>query len=211
MKNILFPFAILAMSSVALAHPHDEAKSSEKPKAEKIWPYFGKKSVAATTRKDSDTLSANDFATRMEERMEKHSQKLEQSMAKAKNHKTFRFKGDIDSADDIRDAARALEDMMSESGILSSLADMMIDLAEDFDVENTEDGLTLKFDGDRIGRIKMGRDHHSEDRIDLEGFGRNLIIDKKIITENGKTKTRIVIEMDGDEEIEIDLKPKDRD
>jgi hypothetical protein len=211
MKKLILPFAILALSGTALAHPHDDDAAKEKPKAEKSWPYFGKKVVKKIERDESDSLSASDFAERMEKRMEKHSEKLERSLDKAKQRHAFKFKGDIDSADDIREVARALEDAMADSGILSSLADMMVDLAEDFDIENTEDGLTLKFDGDKIGRVKMGRNHHNEDRFDLEGFGRNLTIDKEVITENGKTKTRIVIEMDGDEEVEIDLKPKEKD
>ncbi len=211
MKKLILPFAILALSGTALAHPHDDDIAKEKSKAEKSWPYFGKKAVKKVERDESDSLSASDFAERMEKRMEKHSEKLEHSLDKAKERHAFKFKGDVDSADDIREVARALEDAMAESGILSSLADMMVDLAEDFDVENTEDGLSLKFDGDRIGRIKIDRERHSEDRLDLEGFGRNLTIDKEIIKENGKTKTRIVIEMDGDEEIEIDLKPKEKD
>jgi len=214
MKKRILPIivsgTILTLSSSAFAHPHKDDTAQEPPKTEKSWPYFGKKSAKKTERDDdSESMSASDFAQRMEKRMEKHSEKLERALDKAKKSEGFKFKDDIDSTDDIRNAARALEDAMAESGILSSLADMMIDLTEDFDIEGTEDGLTFKFDGERIGRMEMMRDHHSEDRFDLEGFGRNLTIDKEVVKENGKKKTRIVIEMDGDEEVEIDLKPKD--
>jgi len=212
MKKLILPFAvsgaIFALSSTALAHPHENDKTAEKPKAVKSWPFFGKKSETKTEQ-ESESMSASDFAARMEKRMETHSQKLERSLDNVKKTDRFNFKGDINSAGDIREAARALEDAMAESGILSSLADMMVDLAEDFDVENDAEGITLRFDGEKLGRMKIDRDHHSEDRLDLEGFGRNLTIDKEVIKEGGKKKTRIVIEMDGDEEVEIDLKPKD--
>jgi len=85
---------------------------------------------------------------------------------------------------------------------------MMLDLAEDFDVEATDEGLSLKFDGDRIGRVKIKRDKHTESSLDVEGFGRNMTIEKEVIRRDGKTKTRIVIEVDGDEEFDIDLRPK---
>ena len=57
-----------------------------------------------------------------------------------------------------------------------------------------------------MGRLKVDKD--TDESFDIEGFGRNLTIDKKVIRKNGKTKTRIIIEMDGDEEFDIDLTPK---
>ena len=35
-----------------------------------------------------------------------------------------------------------------------------------------------------------------------------MTIEKEVIKRDGKTKTRIVIEVDGDEEFDIDLRPK---
>lgn len=142
--------------------------------------------------------------------MAKHSAKMERSLEKAKkNGRMVELDGDIKSADDIREAARAIEDMISESGMMSNLADMMIDLAGDFDIEESDGGVSLNFDGKRMGRIKRSR--NSDDSLDIEGFGRNLTIDKKVIRKNGKSKTRIVIEMDGDEDVDIELSPKDAD
>ena len=63
-------------------------------------------------------------------------------------------------------------------------------------------------DGDRIGRVKVKRDKHTESSLDVEGFGRNMTIEKEVIKRGGKTKTRIVIEVDGDEDFDIDLKPR---
>jgi len=209
MKHVIIPIAILAHSSTALAHPHEDDAPTETAKKERIWPYFGKSKQDKKEADDTKTLSASDFASRLEQRFEKHTNKIEKSLKEAEAKNDFIGKNrDIKNADDLRDAARAIEDLISESGVISSLADMMLDLAEDFDVEATDEGLTLKFDGDRIGRVKLKRDKHTESSLDVEGFGRNMTIEKEVIKRDGKTKTRIVIEVDGDEEFDIDLKPR---
>ena len=209
MKRVIIPIALLALSGIALAHPHKGDTSEEAAKTERVWPYFGKKKQDKKDTKATKTLSASDFASRLEKRFEEHTDKMERSLKKAEAKNDFISKNrEIKNAEDLRDAARAIEDLISESGVISSFADMMLDLAEDFDVEATDEGLSLKFDGDRIGRVKIKRDKHTESSLDVEGFGRNMTIEKEVIRRDGKTKTRIVIEIDGDEEFDIDLRPK---
>ena len=209
MKRVIIPIALLALSGIAIAHPHKDDTSEEAAKTERVWPYFGKKKQDKKDTKATKTLSASDFASRLEKRFEEHTDKMERSLKKAEAKNDFISKNrEIKNAEDLRDAARAIEDLISESGVISSFADMMLDLAEDFDVEATDEGLSLKFDGDRIGRVKIKRDKHTESSLDVEGFGRNMTIEKEVIRRDGKTKTRIVIEVDGDEEFDIDLRPK---
>lgn len=209
MKRILIPITILALSGLAFAHPHNEDSSSETPKTERSWPFFGKTKNDKKDAQDTKALSASDFADRIENRIEKHTDKIERSLKEAETKNDFMGKNrEIETADDLREAARAIEDLISESGVISSLADMVLDLAEDFDVEATDEGLSLKFDGDRIGRVKVKRDKQTESSLDVEGFGRNMTIEKEVIKRDGKTKTRIVIEVDGDEDFDIDLKPR---
>jgi len=204
MKRIILPIALMALSGPALAHPHKNESTAKKPKTDWTWPYFGKKSKAEIKENSADddtTMSGSEFADRLEKRFEKHSQKIERAFKEAENKNEFMSeKREIKNAEDIRNAARAIEDLISESGVISSLADMMLDLADDFDVETSDDGLSLKFDGERIGRVKMKRDKHTESSFGVEGFGRNMTIEKEVIKRDGKTKTRIVIEVDGDEE-----------
>lgn len=226
MKRIIFPVAILALSAVAIAHPHKSDETETKPKAERIWPNFGKKSDMrdADTKTDEkvvkkvirmkrkganldDTMDAEEFGARLEKRFERHASDMDKKLDKAKIKNRFlKEDQDIETLEDIRDAAVALEDLLSDSGIISGLADMMLDFADDFEVESSDEGVSLNFEGKRLGRLKVDKD--SDENFDIEGFGRNLSIDKKVIRKNGKTKTRIVIEMDGDEEFDIDLKPK---
>ena len=209
MKRVIIFIAILAISGLTWAHPHKGEAGTDAEKTERSWPYFGKKKQDQKNAQDSKALSAFDFTARLEKRIAKHSDKIEKSFKDAEAKNDFIGKNrEIKNADDLRDAARAIEELISESGVISSFADMMLDLAEDFDVEATDDGLSLKFDGDRIGRVKVKRDKHTESSLDLEGFGRNMTIEKEIIKRDGKTKTRIIIEVDGDEEFDIDFKPK---
>jgi len=228
MKRLILPLGLLAISAVAFAHPHKTDDMDKEPKVERIWPNFGKNSAAkneATKDTDStakkvirlqkkraqdkrsETMDAEDFVARLEKRFERHANDMDRKLDRAKSRNKFlKEKRDIETGEDLRDAARAVEDLLSESGIISGLADMMLDLAEDFDVESSDDGVSFNFEGKRLGRLKIDKD--SDESFGIEGFGRNLTIDKKVIRKNGKTKTRIVIEMDGDEEFDIDLTPK---
>jgi len=220
MKRLILPVAIMGLCTVAMAHPHnsDTDIKADEPKVERIWPNFGKKAerksdTAKSFKKglrveSGDTMDAEDFTDRLERRFERHAKKMERNLerAKAKN-KFLKDNHEIESLEDIGDAARALEDMLSESGILSSLADMMVDLADDFEIDSSDDGVSLNFEGKRLGRLKMDKD--SRESFGLEGFGKNMSVNREVIRKNGKTKTRIVIEMDGDEEFDIEVKPKD--
>ena len=134
MKRVIIPIALLALSGIALAHPHKDDTSEEAAKTERVWPYFGKKKQDKKDTKATKTLSASDFASRLEKRFEEHTDKMERSLKKAEAKNDFISKNrEIKNAEDLRDAARAIEDLISESGLISSFADMMLDLAEDFD------------------------------------------------------------------------------
>lgn len=215
MKRVILPILLLGLSSLALAHPHTDKPEEVEAKSNWSWPYFGKKNDTIKTEEKSSldkepTLSGPEFADRLEKRFKKHSKTMEQSLKEVETKSEFlREDGKIKSANDIRKAARAIEDMISESGAISNFADMMLDLAEDFDVETGDDGLALKFDGDPIGRINIKRDKHTDSTFGIEGFGRNMTVEKEVIKRNGRTKTRIIIEVDGDEEFNIDFRPKD--
>lgn len=207
MKRIILPLVLFALSPLAAAHPHSETPEAVPPKKSYIWPYFGKKATDDTA---DTSLSGAEFADRLEQRLKTHTDKIERSLKKAEATNDF-LKSDrkIKNADDIREAARAIEELVAESGVISNLADMMLGLAEDFDVETTDEGLALKFDGDRIGRVNVKRDKHAQSTFDVEGFGRNMTIEREIIKRDGKTKTRIIIEVDGDEEFDVEFSPKD--
>ena len=79
------------------------------------------------------------------------------------------------------------------------------DFASDVEVES-EDGVTvLSFDGATVGKIERSKKRDSEDSLSISGLGQNMTLDRETVVKDGKSRTRIVIEMDGDEDIEIDL------
>ena len=223
MNYVALPLSLIALSittygAVAFAHPHADDKSEPASKVERVWPYFGKKSDKKTLDEldaddavefdlDTDTMDGEEFATRLEKRFKRHSDRMDRKIERAKLKNKFLKDGaDFKTTEDLRSAAKAVEDILSDSGIISGLANLVVDMAEDFDIESSDDGVSLNFEGKRLGRLKVDKD--KEESFDIEGFGRNLKIDKKVIRKNGKTKTRIIIEMDGDEEFDIDLTPK---
>ena len=110
----------------------------------------------------------------------------------------------IENPEDLREAARSLQNMLAESGILESLADVIIELAEDVEIEDTGEGMRLSFDGKRIGGFSIDED---TEQLSIETMGSNTTIEKETVIENGKKKTRIVIETDSND-VDFDIVPK---
>ena len=102
-----------------------------------------------------------------------------------------------------------MEEAFSEDGFFRDLAAMFGDIAKDLDVDTDNGKTTLSFDGAKIAQIEQESSRDSEDRVSISGLGRSLTMDRETIVKNGKSKTRIVIEMDGDDEIEIVLPDMD--
>jgi len=110
----------------------------------------------------------------------------------------------IENPDDLREAARSIQNLLAESGILESLADVVIELAEDVELEDTGKGMRLSFDGTRIGGFSVDENN---DSLSIETMGSNTTIEKEVFIENGKKRTRIVIETDSDD-VDFDIVPK---
>lgn len=112
----------------------------------------------------------------------------------------------IEKPEELRETARSLQNMLAESGVLENLADVVIKLAEDIEIDDTGSGMRLSFDGKRIGGFSMDKDN---EQISIETMGSNTTIEKEVVIENGKKKTRIVIETDSDD-VDVDIVPKAR-
>lgn len=103
-------------------------------------------------------------------------------------------------------AAETAEEAITESDIVASMSDLMRELSDKLEVERGEgNGTALLFDGEEWLRFRRELDREIDDRVTISGLGRNLSVERETVTKNGKTKTRIVIEMDGGEQLEIDL------
>lgn len=121
--------------------------------------------------------------------------KLEKSKAKAS--------GDV--GEEIEVMMDVMEEAFADDGLFRDLAAMFSDFAEDLDVDTDDGKTTLSFDGAKIGQIERRKSRDSEDSFSISGLGKNLSVDRETIVKDGKSKTRIVIEMDGENEIDITL------
>ena len=188
--SLLLP---VCFSVNALAHPHDNTNSVKK----------------------SSTTSTSS----LDAYFEKHAKSLKDSMRKIENRetKTSNLRTDetsskttgrridiIEDPESLRAAAKDIQNMLADSGFLENIADMVIDLAEDIDIVETENGMSLSFDGDRLGAINKT----DKDGLSIETFGKNTTIEKESFVENGRKKTRIIIETDADNDVEYDIVPK---
>jgi len=184
----------------------EKTKDTEVISIEKMHP---KSEEKKSTQSDNDTLTPAEMEKHFEQRAKRVERRLEQAKKRHEadikrfEKKSNRKTGDITDPNNIRETAKQIESMITDSGIISSFADIMADLVEDIDLENNKNGLVLKFDGKTLGKLKAQSD--DKDHFEIQGLGRNLTVDKEIITKNGKTKTRIVIEYDGTGEFDIDL------
>jgi len=148
----------------------------------------------------------------IEKHFKKHADHVVEGIERATANTSFpEFKGDTiaENADDIRAAAKALENMLAESDVLENMADMVISLAENIEVDTDDDGLTLRFDGETLGSLNIKREGRMNEAISIEGLGKNMNVEKDVIIKNGKKRTRIIIEMDTDDDVEIDIQPKE--
>jgi hypothetical protein len=112
----------------------------------------------------------------------------------------------IENPDELREAAKSLQNMLAESGLLESLADVVIEMADDIELEDTGNGMRLSFNGNRLGGFSVDKD---AEQLTLETMGNNTTIEKEVFIENGKKKTRIVIETDSDD-VNFDIVPKSK-
>ncbi len=113
----------------------------------------------------------------------------------------------LDDPEALSSAARDLEVLIAESGVISNMADILAGIVQDIEVENNRAGMALFFDGVKLGSFNVNEEN---DGLDVDAMGRNMTIEKEVTQENGKTKTRIIIEMDGNEDVDIDVKSKSK-
>jgi len=107
-----------------------------------------------------------------------------------KRVRIYKFK----SGDDMREKSKDLEKMIVESGVLSNLADMIADFAEEVEVEKSENSFSFRFDGDTLGEVSRDND----DRVVLKSMDKEMTVKKESYTKDGKIRTRIIIDMEGD-------------
>lgn len=118
---------------------------------------------------------------------------------------------DPDTMTELREKSKALADKAREHGdafvdseMITNMSELLSDLAARVEVEKGEGGGTaLWIDGDEVVRFNGDRD--VDDVLTITGLGQNLNVERETVIKDGQTRTRIVIEMDGGEDVDIDL------
>jgi len=158
---------------------------------------------AAPPNTNSDVEILTD---KIEEKLSDHKIDIAKSSARLKRKlENGRSDASGDLSEDIDVVMDVLEEAFSDEGLFRNLAAMFGDFAEDIDVETDGGETTLLFDGAKVAQIQREKTRNSEDSFSISGLGKNLSIDKETIIKDGKRKTRIVIDMDGENEIDITL------
>ena len=200
---------VLALSTITMAadHPHDKIITDKTPSKNEAVVKF-EEDLNAHFEKHSKALrdainSAKDTKSRIIVKELKSSNSGALAGQSAKSTKRIEL---IENPDELRQTARTIQNLLADSGILESLAEVVIDLAEDIEIEDTTDGMRLSFNGNPIGGFSMNKDTET---FNIETMGSNTKIEKEVFIEDGKKKTRIIIETDGDD-VDFDIVPKSK-
>ena len=189
----------LAAPTYAQPHPHDAPAKKNRSDVEP--------DVEAYFKKHAEELREAIEAAKTQGRM----MLQDDDKTAHKNDKSHRTKETrrieiIEDPEALRSAAKDIQNMLAKSGLLESLADMVIGMAEDIEIVDTGDGMSLSFDGKKLGSFETD----GEDALSIESMGKNTRIEKETIIENGRKKTRIIIETDAENDVEFDVVPKSR-
>lgn len=158
---------------------------------------------AAPPTVDSDSSV---LVEKIEDKLSEHKVEIAKSSARLKRKMAKgQAAADGDVSEEIEVVMDVLEEAFADDGLFRSLAAMFSDFAEDIDVDTDNGKTVLSFDGAKVGEIEHEKSRDSEDRISIVGLGKYFTLDRETIVEDGKTKTRIVIDMDGEDEIDITL------
>jgi len=148
------------------------------------------------------------LAEKLEDKLLGHEGDLARSAARLKR-KMNKIERNKSSSGDIAGEFDALADVMqevfAEDGLFRDLTALFSDLAQDIEIDTDNGETVLSFDGTEVGKIEHSKSRDSEDSLSISGLGKSLTLDRQTIVEDGKSKTRIVIEMDGADEIDITL------
>lgn len=189
MIRFLLTASFLTLPLTAAAHPH----KTDEPDVEIII-------------MEDDVIEGEALSDKIDEKLSKHRVTIAKSMAKVKrNLDKNQDAADGDFSEEVEAVAEALEDVFADEGLFKDLTAMLSDFAEDVDVDSKDGVTVLTFDGATVGKIAKSKRRDNEDRLSISGLGKNLTLDRETIIKDGKSKTRIVIEMDGGDDVSIDL------
>lgn len=104
---------------------------------------------------------------------------------------------------ELADRARQSGEAFVDSEMVANMADLLSGLADRVEIDR-EEGTVLRLDGEEVLRFEINRDRAADDALTITGLGRNLTVERETVIQDGKTRTRIVIEMDGGEAAKVE-------
>ena len=159
--------------------------------------------VYAEPEKPSSTAELMD---KIDDKLSDHKVNLAKSAARLKRNLDKQdIDPDADMSETLEQAADLMEEVFAEDGLFRDLAAMFSDLASEVNVDKDDGRTVLSFDGTTIAEMETRKSRNSEDGFSIFALGRQLTMDRETIVEDGKSKTRIVIEMDGEDGIDLTL------
>jgi len=141
---------------------------------------------------------------KLEEKLEDHQVDIAKSTARLKRKmEKAQESAESNIGDELEVVADVMEEVFAKDGVFREFAAMMSDFAKDIEVDTDNGKTVLSFDGTEVAQIQHKSSRDSEDSVSISGLGKTFSMDRKTVVENGKSKTRIVIDMDGEDEIDI--------
>lgn len=186
----IFHLSILTTAMIcptaAFAHP-------DKPEA-------GSETTVELSTLDPD----GELSDKIDAKLSEHKLRIAKSSARLKrNLDKKQAAADGDVSEEIEAVADLLEDVFAKDGLFRDLTALVSDFAKDVEVDKQNGKTVLRFDGATVGQIETRKSRDNDDRLSISGLGKNLTLDRETIVKDGKSKTRIVIEMDGEDSVDI--------
>ena len=161
---------------------------------------------AEPDKPERKSKTSTELSEKIEDKLSEHKLNIAKSSARLKREfdkKQAAANGD--TSKEIEAVADLLESVFANEGLFRDVTALVKDFADDVDVETNDGKTMLKFDGTTIGQIEKQKSRESDDKISISGLGKNITLDRETILKDGKSKTRIVIEMDGEDSVDITL------
>ena len=140
-----------------------------------------------------ETVSPETLSDSLAERLEERAPEIGKSLAKIRRDLDRAGQDKNDSVDAVADA---MEEAFSEGGALRELGAVLVGIIEDVDVASEDGETVLRFDGAPVLRMEKQSSRDSEDVLNLSGLGRAMKMKRETVTVDGKTKSKITIELD---------------
>ena len=153
-----------------------------------------------------DNTDVEILTEKIEDKLSDHKVEIAKSSARLKRKLDKRLgQSDSDMSEEIDVVMDVLEEGFADNGLFRNIAAMLGDFADDIDIESEDGDTTISFDGAKVVNFQVEKTQDNEDNFSISGLGKAFSLNREEIVKDGKTKTRITIDIDGGDEVDITL------